>query len=104
MDHHSWVSIVCSDTKCLQMEPMPDLPLCLCVLKHRASLARGPHLPAKNIITMDFCLCGAILNLKAFCFGAIPDIMIELIAYCSKLHHVSMNPSATFCLPMTRGP
>ena len=29
---------------------------------------------------MDFCLCGAILNLKAFCFGAIPDIMIELIA------------------------
>ena len=26
--------------------------------------------------TMDFCFCGAILNLKAFCFGAIPDIMI----------------------------
>jgi len=40
----------------------------------------GPHLPAKNNFTMDFCLCGAILNLKAFCFGAIPDIMIELIA------------------------
>jgi hypothetical protein len=32
---------------------------------------------------MDFCLCGPILNLKAFCFGAIPDIMIELIAYWS---------------------
>ena len=30
---------------------------------------------------MDCCLCGAILNLKAFCFGAIPDIMIELIVY-----------------------
>jgi hypothetical protein len=30
---------------------------------------------------MDFCLCGAIFNLKAFCFGAIPDIMIELIVY-----------------------
>jgi len=30
---------------------------------------------------MDFCLCGSILNLKAFCFGAIPDIMIELIVY-----------------------
>jgi len=30
---------------------------------------------------MDFCLCGAILNFKAFFFGAIPDIMIELIAY-----------------------
>ena len=29
---------------------------------------------------MDICLCGAILNLKAFCFGVIPDIMIELIA------------------------
>jgi hypothetical protein len=27
---------------------------------------------------MDLCLCGVILNLKAFCFGAIPDIMIEL--------------------------
>jgi hypothetical protein len=25
---------------------------------------------------MDFCLCGAVLNLKAFCFGAIPDIMM----------------------------
>ena len=30
---------------------------------------------------MDFYLCGAILNLKAFCFGAIPHIMIELIVY-----------------------
>jgi hypothetical protein len=30
-----------------------------------------------------FCLCGAILNLKAFCFGSIPNIMIELIAYWS---------------------
>ena len=27
---------------------MPDLPLCLGVLKHRASLAMGPHLPANN--------------------------------------------------------
>jgi hypothetical protein len=33
------------------------------------------------VLTMDFCLCGAILNLKAFCFGAIPDITIELIVY-----------------------
>ena len=30
---------------------------------------------------MDFCLCCAILNMKAFCFRAIPDIMIELIVY-----------------------
>ena len=59
---------------------MPDLPLCLGVLKHRAPLARG-HLPAKIKITMDFCFYGAILDLKAFCFGAIPDIMIELIVY-----------------------
>jgi len=29
---------------------------------------------------MDYCLCGAILNLKSFCFGAIPDVMIELTA------------------------
>jgi hypothetical protein len=27
---------------------------------------------------MYFCLCGAILNLKAFCFGVIPDIMIRV--------------------------
>jgi hypothetical protein len=40
------------------------------VFKHRAPLA---HLPAKTFFSMDFCLCGAILNLKAFCFGAIPD-------------------------------
>jgi hypothetical protein len=25
-------------------------------------------------LTIDFCLCGVILNLKAFCFGAIPDM------------------------------
>ena len=54
--------------------------LCLGVLKHMDSLARGPILLPKNVFTMDFCLCGAILNLKAFCFGAIPDIMIELTA------------------------
>ena len=34
-----------------------DLPLCLGELKHRASL-----------LTMDVCLCGAILNLKAYLF------------------------------------
>jgi hypothetical protein len=45
---------------------VPDLPLCLGVLEHRAPLARVAHLPAKKKITMDFCLCGAILNLKAF--------------------------------------
>ena len=43
-----------------------DLPLCL---------STGPHLPANKTFTMDFCLCGAISNLKVFCFGAIPDIM-----------------------------
>ena len=62
------------------LQSVPDLPLCLGVLKHSASLARGPHLPAKKHFTMDFCLCGTILNLKALCFGAIPDIMIELTA------------------------
>ena len=30
-------------------------------------------------LKMDFSLSGAILNLKAFCFGAISDIMKELI-------------------------
>ena len=39
------------------------------------------HLLAKNNFTMDLCLCGAILDLKAFCFEAIPGIMIELIDY-----------------------
>ena len=42
----------------------------------RCAQAQGPV-----FFTMDFCLCGAILNLKAFCFGAIPGIMIELIVY-----------------------
>ena len=51
-----------------------ELSLCLSVL--------GGYLPAqKKEFTMDFCLCGANLNLKAFCIGAIPDIMIELIVY-----------------------
>jgi hypothetical protein len=35
----------------------------------------------EKIDVMDFCLCGAILNLKVFCFKAIPNIMIELIVY-----------------------
>ena len=43
--------------------------------------AGGGHLPANLFFTIDFCLCGTILNLKAFYFGAIPDIMIELIVY-----------------------
>jgi len=42
-----------------QQHSVPDLSLCL----------------------GEFCLCGAILNFKAFCFGAIPDIMIELRVY-----------------------
>ena len=33
-----------------------------------------------------FCRCGAILNLNAFCFGAVPDIMLELIVYGSVPH------------------
>jgi hypothetical protein len=27
---------------------------------------------------MNVCLCDAILNLKAFCFGAIPDINVRI--------------------------
>ena len=66
---------------------VPELPLCLGVLKHRASLARGGgggvggHLPANFYFTMDFYLWGTILDLKAFCFGAIPYIMIQLIVW-----------------------
>ena len=62
---------------------MPDLPLCLGVLKHRAPLVRGPIFLPNKIFTMDLT---AILNLKAFCFGAIPDIVIELIVYGSVPH------------------
>ena len=63
-------------------ESVPDFEL-----THSAPLVGGwgggcgGHLPAKEKITMNFCLCGAILNLKAFCFGAITDTMIELIVY-----------------------
>jgi hypothetical protein len=67
-------------------QPVQDLPLCLDVLKHRASLDRGGIFLPKIKFMMDFCLCGVILNLKAFCFGAIPDIMIELIVYGSVPH------------------
>jgi hypothetical protein len=65
--------------------------LCLGMLKHRAPLATGAHLPANFFFTVDFYLCYAILNLKAFCFGAIPDIMIELIVYESI--HLLQGPS-----------
>ena len=65
---------------------MPDLPLCLGVFKHRALLARGnPSSWQKNEFTIDFCLCGTILNLKVFCFGAIPDRIIELMNVVQKV-------------------
>ena len=36
----------------------------------------------KNCFTIDVCFCGAIF--KVFCFGAFPDIMIELIECVTK--------------------
>jgi hypothetical protein len=65
---------------------VPDLPLCLGVLKHMTPLDRGPISLPICLFTMDFCLCDSILNLKAFCFGAISNIMIELIVYGSVPH------------------
>ena len=61
------------------MRPVPDLPLWIGGLKHRAPLVKVPIF-LSFFFGMDFCLCGAILNVKAFCFGAIPDILIELTA------------------------
>jgi hypothetical protein len=47
----------------------------------RPGRAQGPvGQEGPSFFTLDFCLCGVILDLKAFCFGAIPDIMIELTA------------------------
>ena len=40
----------------------------------------------KYFFATDFSLFGAILILKAFCFGAIPDIVIELIVYGGGFH------------------
>lgn len=59
------------------MLPVPDLPLCLSV--HRTPMDREEPIFLPFCFTMDICLCGVILNLKAFCSGAIPDIMIEFI-------------------------
>ena len=53
-----------------ELTPVPDLPLCLGVLKHRAPWP-PIFLPTKFFYD-GFLLCDAILNLKAFCFGAIP--------------------------------
>jgi len=59
---------------------VPDLPLCLGVLKHRAPLARGPIFLPKLFYDGFLLMCGAILNLKAFCFGAIPDIINRVLS------------------------
>ena len=59
---------------------MPDLPLCLGVPVGHGE-GGDIFLPHEKRFTIDFCLCDAILNLKAFCFGAIPDVMIELTAW-----------------------
>ena len=62
---------------------VPDLPLCLCVLKHRAPLAReGGGASSCHFFLYIYdgflLICGAILNLKSFCLGAIPDIGVCL--------------------------
>ena len=64
---------------------MPDVPLGLGVLKNRSPLAREGGSSSCHFFYDGF-LCGAILNLKAFYFGAIPDKMIELIVYGSVPH------------------
>jgi len=38
----------CANSICEDIQTLPDLPLCLGVLKHRATLAREGHLPAKK--------------------------------------------------------
>ena len=50
------------NTELSMVHTVPDLTLCLGVLKHRAPLAKRAHLPAKKTppFTMDFCSCGAI--------------------------------------------
>jgi hypothetical protein len=73
--------VIIIKVKVLFPHTVPELPLCLGVLKHRAPLARGVIFLPKYVFTMDFCLYWAILNLKALCFGAITDIMMELIVY-----------------------
>jgi len=41
--------VICKTDIMVTTRPVPDLPLCLCVLKHRAPLGRGGgHLPAKK--------------------------------------------------------
>jgi hypothetical protein len=52
---------------------------------------------------MEFCLWGAILKLKVFCFGAIPDIMIELIVY-GVCHKAGNHDSGIYRNQIIRGP
>ena len=40
---------------------MPDLPLCLGVLKHRAPVGQSWGIFLQFFFTVDFCLCGASL-------------------------------------------
>ena len=55
---------------------VPDLPLCLGVLKQRAPLARevGPSSCQKYFFPVDFSLCGAIYNFK-ICWACMPDCL-----------------------------
>ena len=64
---------------------MPDLPLCLGVFRHRLPppLAKGEgHLPAKKNVYGGLLLMWCNFKFEGVLrFGAIPDIMIELIVY-----------------------
>ena len=67
---------------------VPDLPLWLGVLKHMASLARGPHLPAPNIFYAGFLLMWCNFKFEGVLFRCVPDIMIEFITYWSGLNGI----------------
>jgi hypothetical protein len=65
----------------------------LCVLKHRAPLARGPSSCQTNFLKMDFCLCGAILNYKfAEIIFPVCDIFV-IYLYSSSFRNIRYMPN-----------
>jgi len=64
--HASLVTPSCYS--CKKLDAVPDLRLCLCVLKHRATLARDGHLPAKKILCDGFLLMWCIFKFEGVLF------------------------------------
>ena len=74
---------------------MPDLPLCLGVLKHRAPVGQSWGIFLQIFFTVDFCLCGAsLLQAQYTCLTQSSEVDILMLV---DINHVSTSYKSYNC-------